>query len=93
VKRIVTIGAVAIALVLSSCSGDDEDATTSPAPPADAPSRSATPPGGPGALPPEFVDCMAAQGFDVKSPDDIHAAPPQVLQAWFGSLHQDGGTP
>jgi hypothetical protein len=81
-------GAVVIGLVLSSCSGDDEDATTNPAPPADAPSRRATPPSDAGALPREFVQCMAAQGFDVRSPDDIHSAPQQVLQACFGSLHQ-----
>lgn len=93
-KRLVTIGAVMIGLVLPSCGGDDEDATTTPTPPADAPSGSATPPPrDPGALPPAFVQCMAEQGYEIKSPAEIHSAPQQVLQACFGSLHQDGGTP
>jgi hypothetical protein len=91
-KRLVTIGAVALGLGLASCAGDDEE-TPSPTPPADAPSGSATPPNDPAALPPEFVDCMAAQGYDVKSAEDIHSAPQQVLQTCFGALHQGGGAP
>ncbi len=86
-KRRVTIGAVGIGLVLSSCGGDDEDATTTPAPPVDAPSGSATPPSDPGALPPEVVGCLADQGFEIESSAEIHSAPPQVLQACFGSGH------
>jgi hypothetical protein len=50
--------------------------------------RRASPPSEPGSLPPEFVDCMAEQGFDIDSLDDMHSAPPQVLQACIGSLHQ-----
>lgn len=77
-----------IALVLSSCSGDDdEQATTTPVPPVDAPSEGATPPSDPDALPPELVQCMAEQGFEVKSSADLHSAPQQVLQACFGSIH------
>lgn len=93
-KRLVTIGAVVIGLVLPSCGGD-EQATTSPgpAPPVEAPSEGATPPSDPGALPPEFVQCMAKQGYEIKSSADIHSAPPQVLQKCFGSLHQGGGAP
>ena len=94
-KRLVTIGAVAIGLVLSSCGagGDDEDATTTPAPPVEAPSGRATPPNDPGALPPKFVQCMSKQGYEVNASADIHSAPQQLLQACFGSLHQGGGGP
>ena len=92
-RRLVTIGAVVVGLVLPSCGGDDEDATTSPTPPVDAPSGSAMPPSDPGALPPEFVQCMAEQGYEIKSPAEIHSAPQQVLQACFGSLHQGCGGP
>jgi hypothetical protein len=84
---------VALALILAACGGDDDEATTSPAPSVDARSGGATPPGAPGQLPQEFLDCVADQGFDIRSPDDIHSAPPQVLQACFGSLHSGGGTP
>jgi len=87
-KRLVTIGAVVVGLALSGCTGDDEEkATTSPPPPVEAPSGGATPPSDPGALPPEFVKCMADQGYEVKSSADIHTAPQQVLQTCFGSLH------
>ncbi|MBA3263513.1 MAG: hypothetical protein H0T69_13790 [Thermoleophilaceae bacterium] len=88
-RRLVTIGALVIGLVLSSCSGEDEDTTTNPAPSggAEAPSEGAAPPTDPSALPPEFVKCMAEQGFEVKSSADIHSAPQQVLQACFGSIH------
>ncbi|MQA74332.1 MAG: hypothetical protein GEU88_08355 [Solirubrobacterales bacterium] len=78
---------VALALMLAACGGgDDEETTTGPAP-SEAPGAGATPPSDPGALPPEFVQCMADQGFDVESSADIHSAPQQVLQACFGSLH------
>jgi hypothetical protein len=40
----------------------------------------------------EFLECMAEQGYEVQSPTEIHAAPPQVLQACFESLHQGGGS-
>jgi hypothetical protein len=87
-RRPVTLGAVLIGLALASCGDDDENATTSPAP------RDAVEtPSAPGALPPEFIECMAKQGFEVSSADDIHSAPPQILQACFGSLHQGGGAP
>jgi hypothetical protein len=41
----------------------------------------------PGDLPPEFVTCMAANGFEITSSAEIHSAPPQVLQECFGSNH------
>lgn len=87
-KRLVAIGALVIGLGLAGCAGEDEEkATTTSAPPVDAPSGSAPPPSDPSALPPEFVDCMAAKGYKVKSSADIHSAPQQVLQACFGALH------
>lgn len=83
---------VALALAVAACGGDDEEATTRPAPRdgVEAP-RETTPPSAPGALPAEFVQCMADQGFEIKSPAAIHSAPPQLLQACFGSLHEGGG--
>jgi hypothetical protein len=93
-KRLITIGAVVIGLALSGCGGDSEKATTSPAPndPVETPSDS-PPPADPGALPPEFMECMADQGFEVSSPDDIHSAPTEILQACFGSLHGGAEAP
>jgi hypothetical protein len=94
-KRYVTCGAVAIGLLVSGCGGGDGKATTSPAPrdPVETPGESAPPPSAPGALPPEFVECMADRGFDVSSPDDVHSAPTRVLQLCFGSLHEADGAP
>jgi hypothetical protein len=89
-RRLTTIGAVVIGLALSSCGGDDEKETARPAPtdtPA-APSESAPAPSG---LPPEFLQCMADNGYDVEQGADIHSAPMELLQRCFGSLH--GGTP
>jgi hypothetical protein len=91
-KRTFTVGAVAIGLVLSSCGGGDDKVTASPEP-RDTPSDSAPSASGAGALPPEFLECMADQGFDVSSADDVHSAPPEVLQVCFGSLHEGGGAP
>ena len=84
---------VALTLSVGACSDDDEQATTTPAPPVEVPSGTPAPPSDPGQLPPEFIECMAKRGFDVESSADIHSAPPQVLQACFGSLHQGGGAP
>jgi hypothetical protein len=88
--------AVVLALGIAACSADDDGDDNVPAP-----SRtSETPPGNGGAtppsagqLPPEFMKCMADQGFPIESPDEIHSAPQQVLQACFGSLHGGGGEP
>lgn len=89
---------VLVAIVLGGMalagSGDGET-TTNPTPGegVEAPTKTTTPqPGAPSSLPPEFVKCMADQGVVVESPDDFHSAPPQVLQACFGSLHQGGGS-
>jgi hypothetical protein len=83
----VVLAVAALALTLAACDGgDDDDARTKPAPAA-APDGPATPRSSPAQLPPRFVKCMADQGFEVKSSADIHSAPPEVLQACFGSLH------
>jgi hypothetical protein len=88
----VALALVALSLVLAACSGDDDgNASTSPAP-SEAPSESTTPPS-PSALPPELLECFADQGFEIESPAEIHSAPPQVVQACFGALHQGGGAP
>jgi len=78
---------VALALLLAACGGgDDDEETTTTTPAAEAPSPSAAPPSV-GALPPGFVECMAEQGYEIESPTEIHSAPPDVLQACFGSAH------
>jgi hypothetical protein len=86
-KRRATIGALLVAL--SGCGGDSEGATTTPPPTAtpEAPART-TP--DPNALPPEFLECLAEQGYELSPSDDIHSAPPHVLQTCFESLHQGG---
>jgi hypothetical protein len=88
----VALALVALALIFAACSGgDDDEASTSPAP-TEAPSGDGTPPS-PSALPPELVECFADQGFDLQSPNELHSAPPQVVQDCFGALHQGGGAP
>lgn len=77
---------VALALTLAACGGsDDEERTTTTSPSVEIPSP--PPSSDLGALPPGFVECMADRGYEIDSPDDIHAAPPEVLQACFGSSH------
>jgi hypothetical protein len=92
-KRLATIGAVVIGLALSSCGGDDQEEASRPTPtdtPAGA-TESAPAPSTPSGLPPEFVQCMADNGYDVEQGADIHSAPRELLQRCFGSLH--GETP
>ena len=79
-KRVATI--LGIGLALSSCGGEGEKETARPAPTATT-SESA--------LPPEFLQCMADNGYDVEQDEDIHSAPMELLQRCFGALH--GGTP
>jgi hypothetical protein len=79
-KRVATI--LGIGLALSSCGGGDDKETARPAP-------TATP--GESALPAEFLQCMADNGYDVEQGADIHSAPMELLQECFGALH--GGTP
>lgn len=85
-RAVIALPFVLVALALAACGGGDDDATpTTPAPSVEAP-RS-TPPNNLGSLPSGFVECMADKGYEIASPDDIHAAPPDVLQACFGSSH------
>jgi len=79
-----TIGAIVAGLALAGCGGGDDDETTTAPPPRPAPSGGTPPSSGPGALPPGFAECMAKQGYEIKSSADIHSAPPQVLQECFG---------
>ena len=86
----VPLALVALALPLAAgCGGDDDDAPPNPGPPAgaDTPAPNAAPPGVAGQLPPEFLECMADRGYEIQSPEQIHSAPPDVLQACFGSAH------
>jgi hypothetical protein len=97
VKRLVVIGMALVAIVatvaagIALTGGDDEARTTNPSS-SEAPSGEPAPPT-PGGLPPEFVACMAEQGFEIESQADVHSAPPQVLQACFGSFHGRGAAP
>jgi hypothetical protein len=77
---------VMLAVTLTACGGDDDETTTSPSPSVEAPSGG-PPSGDLDALPPGFVECMADQGYEIESSEDVHAAPPEVLQACFGSRH------
>jgi hypothetical protein len=47
---------------------------------------------GPGALPSSLIECFADEGFDIESPNDIHTAPQEVVEACFTALHQDQGS-
>jgi len=85
-SAIVTL--IAPALVIGACSGDDDgDDNPAPPPAADtAPGDEGSTPLSAGELPPAFMRCMAKQGFPIESPDEIHSAPQQVLQACFWTL-------
>jgi hypothetical protein len=85
-RRIVALALAALALILAACGGDDEETTTTNPAASEAPSQGAGPPGI-GVLPPEFVECMADEGYEVQSSADIHSAPPEVLQTCFGAGH------
>jgi hypothetical protein len=71
-------------LLVAGCGGDDDGTTAEPAPQTPTPSRVS-------GLPPEFIACMADQGYAIESADDVHAAPQEVLQLCFGALHDGGG--
>ena len=85
----VTVAVVALALVLAACSGDDAEDKPRATPPASDAQRGGGggTPGDAGQLPPKFMECMADQGFPIKSLDEVHSAPQQVLQTCFGALH------
>jgi hypothetical protein len=81
----IIVGGIALA------GGGDDDTTTSPTP-SEAPSGGAAPSAG--ALPPQITECLADQGFDLESPDELHSAVPQdVIEECFNALHQGGGAP
>lgn len=91
----IAVALVALALMLAACGGGDaegEDATATPAA-SEAPSDGAAPSNASGALPPEIVECVADQGYEIDSPNEIHSVPMAVLQACFGSLHGDDEEP
>jgi hypothetical protein len=71
----------ALALTLAACGGGDDD---------EAPSETTTPPGA-GALPPSLLECFADNGFELESPNEIHSAPPDVVEECFNALHEGGG--
>jgi hypothetical protein len=93
VRRPRTVIAVALALIAIVAgaivlAGGDGDDTSRNSASDESTTERASPPTAPSALPPEFVECMAEQGFDIDSVDEMHSAPPQALQACIGSLHQ-----
>lgn len=79
-RRYISLGAVVIGLMVSGCGGDDDETATSPAPSGGLPppSDGAPAPGSPGGFtfPPEFLECMAAQGFDIPP---TGGPPPELL--------------
>jgi hypothetical protein len=91
----VALALVALALLLSSCLGGDDEENDGTAPASEAPlgdGRDSTTPPSPSGLPPVLLECFADKGYEIASPTEIHSAPPQVVQECFGALHQ-GGAP
>ena len=72
----------ALALTAAACGGDDDDGT---------PSETTTPPNA-GALPPDLFECFAGEGYAMESPDEIHTAPPEVVERCFNEFHEGGGS-
>jgi ABC-type glycerol-3-phosphate transport system substrate-binding protein len=99
-RRLISMFAVlAVSFVLAACGGDDEEsATTSSTPspttpaPSESPSPSDTAPGA-GQLPPALIECFEDKGIEADSVEDIHSAPPEVVQECFAALHGGGGAP
>jgi hypothetical protein len=91
---VISITLALIVLILAGCGGGDDDDPTTASPTPDrveAPEEAAPPADAPSDLPPEFVDCMADQGYDIGSSAEIHSAPQEALQACFSSLHGSAG--
>lgn len=80
--RLAPILLAALAVAGLACGGGDDG---------DTPSGTTSPPS-PGALPPSLLECFADEGFDVESPDEIHTAPPQVVETCFNELHEGEGS-
>jgi hypothetical protein len=93
-RRLRALSAIAgtlIALALSACSGDAAETTTGS--PASDDTGAVSAPPSPGALPPGLAECYAEKGYEITSPEEIHSAPQDVVNACFQSLHQGGGAP
>ena len=88
---IILVAIVLGGIALGRNGGEDGTTTRERRDAVETPTDTATPPpGAPGAMPPAFVKCMADRGFAVESPQEIHSAPPEVLQDCFGALHGGG---
>jgi hypothetical protein len=90
VALVALIAIVVVAIALASDGGGDEPATGSA--PSQAPSQGAAPPSA-GGLPPGIAECIADQGYELESPDQLHTVPEQVLETCFNALHEGGGAP
>jgi hypothetical protein len=85
---IILVAIVLGGIALGRNGGKDSTTTRERRDAVETPTDTATP--APGALPPAFVKCMADRGFSVESPQEIHSAPPEVLQDCFGAVHGGG---
>jgi hypothetical protein len=88
---VLVLVAIAVGGIALAGSGDDDPATNpAPSDAVEAPTETATPPGG---LSPEFVECMADQGVTIESPEDFHKpGAQQAFPACVQFLHA-GGAP
>jgi hypothetical protein len=86
--RILIALVVLVAIVLGGIALAGGGADDTPRDAVEAPTATATPPGG---LPPEFVECMGDQGVDIESPEDFHKpGAQQAFPACLQFLHGDG---
>jgi hypothetical protein len=92
IQTLLVLALALVALSLTACGGDDDEGTTTTPAPSEAPNGGATPPSA-GGLPPGIAECIADQGLDLESPDELHSVPDGVLQACFQALHQGGAAP
>ena len=82
---VIAITVPLVALSPLACGGsEDEKSRTTPPPTDEAPPERTAPQADIPGLPPGFAECMGRRGYEIRSSADIHAAPPQVLQACFG---------
>jgi hypothetical protein len=96
VPRAAIAAAIALVFTLAACTGGD-GAETNPAPRGgvETPGASTTSPGSLGAFPPKFLECMADQGIDVSSSNNMfelfHSpGSQQAFQACVQFLHGSG---
>lgn len=88
---LVALIAIVVAAIALAGGGGGGESATSPTP-AQSPGGGAAPPSA-GGLPPGIAECVADQGFELESPDELHSVPDDVLEACFDALHQGGGAP